>query len=160
MCTASPPMSSPRDLDLAGVQADPDLETEIGRRVSDRSRAADRARRPVEGGEEPVAGRLHFATAERLELVADGGVVIVEELLPTAVAERCRPLGRADDVGEHDRGEHPVGLGCDPRAGQELPDLLDDRVRVAAPGKVVLAGQLARTWRPGSARPSNGPRAS
>ena len=83
------------DLDLAGVQADPDLETEIGSRVPDGGRAPDRPRRPVERGEETVARRLHLAAAERLELLADGCVVVVEEVLPAAVAERSRPLGRA-----------------------------------------------------------------
>src|SRR5689334_15963464 len=44
-------------LDLAGVQARAHVEPERSRAVADRERAADRARRAVEGREEPVAGR-------------------------------------------------------------------------------------------------------
>ena len=43
------------DLDLAGMHAAPDIEVERARRVDDARAAADRARRSVEGREEPVA---------------------------------------------------------------------------------------------------------
>ena len=43
------------DLDLAGMHAAPHIEVERARRVDDARAAADRARRSVEGREEPIA---------------------------------------------------------------------------------------------------------
>ena len=55
------------ELDLAGVQPGPDLEPLRRDRVADDERGPDRARRPVEGGQEPVTGRLDLAATEPLE---------------------------------------------------------------------------------------------
>ena len=74
----------------------------------DRERAVDRPRRAVEGGEEPVAGRVDLATAEPHQLPSHGGIVGVQQLAPAFVADRGRALGRADDVGVQDRGEDTV----------------------------------------------------
>src|SRR5680860_392325 len=132
----------PADLDLAGVQADPDLQAQARSRVADGTAAADRARRPVEGGQKAIPHRLHFAALERLQLVADGRVVSIEEVLPPTIAEGRRSFGGADDVGEHDGGEDPVGIGPDPHPGQELSNLLDDDVGITDPGEVIVAGQF------------------
>jgi len=124
------------DLALAGVEPGPDLELEWTERVADRRRCENRPRRPVEGGEEAVAGRVELAALEAGELAADDSVMPLQQLPPLRVTESCRPLGRADDVGEEDgredalrlhlarelrdelrrRGHHrPVGLVVDPR---------------------------------------------
>ena len=66
-------------LDLAGVDARPDLEPELADRVADRERAADRPRRAVECREEPVAGRLDLVAAEPLELPPGHPVMLVEQ---------------------------------------------------------------------------------
>src|SRR4029453_9521236 len=50
------------ELALAGVQAGAHIDVERSHGVRDRSRTADPARRSVEGGEEAVAQRLHFAS--------------------------------------------------------------------------------------------------
>src|SRR5438270_12206768 len=59
------------DLALAGVQPRADLQPDLGHRVPDRHRAADTARRAVEGGEEAVASSVDLASAEVRELPAD-----------------------------------------------------------------------------------------
>jgi hypothetical protein len=46
--------------------------------------------------------------AKAHEVAPDRGVMIVEKIAPTAVAERGSLLGRADDIGKEHRGEHPV----------------------------------------------------
>jgi len=79
--------------DLAGVQAGADLDAERARRRLDRERAADGARRPVEGGEEPVAQRFDLVAAEALQLAADGRMVPSPRRLrqPSPGAEPGRP---------------------------------------------------------------------
>ena len=99
-------------LALARVQAGAELEPEVAGAVPDGERAPNRARRPVERGEEAVAGGVDLAAAEPLELATDGGVVTAQQLRPVAVAESLQPLGRADEVGEEDGGEDTIGLGC------------------------------------------------
>ncbi len=46
-----------------------------------------------------------------------------------------------DDVGEEDGGQHAVGLGHLPGAGQEFLDLVDDLIAVQK-RHVVIAGQF------------------
>ena len=75
------------DLALAGVQAGADLEPELAYGGSDRLRAADCSDRPVEGGEEPVAGRVDLATAEAAELLADERVVAFDAAPATRIAD-------------------------------------------------------------------------
>ena len=66
----------------------------------------------------------------------------VEQLPPAAVAELGGVLGRAHDVGEEDRREHPLADGRGGAAGDELLDLVEHRVLVAGDEEVVRAGQL------------------
>jgi hypothetical protein len=49
------------------------------------------------------------------QLAPDEDVVILQEIAPGSVAERRRPLRRANDVGEHDRCQDGVrdGLGLE-----------------------------------------------
>src|SRR5580700_11837784 len=51
------------DLDLAGVEAATDFNIERADSLSDRASAANRARRPVESGEQPVSQRFDLAAA-------------------------------------------------------------------------------------------------
>ena len=64
VCTAMPCDLAARQLDLARVQAGPDLEAERAHGVADAAGAADRASRPVERREEAVAGRVDLAPTE------------------------------------------------------------------------------------------------
>ena len=110
--------------------------------MNQRQGAADRPRRSVEEREEAVARRPHLAAAEARELIADPSVMRLEHIRPRRVPELPRPLGGPHDVGEQHRRQHSVGLGPGSDPGQELLDLAQDRVRVADPGEVVIAGQL------------------
>lgn len=100
------------------------------------------ARRAVEGGEEAVAGPLHLAAAVEAELAADDRVMALEQLAPVAIAELRGAGGRADDVGERHGREHAVVLARRPGPGEELLDLVDDRVGVAEHRQVVGALEL------------------
>ena len=77
-------------------------------RVADRGGGLDGAGRPVERGEESVAGRVELPALEPRELAADDRVMPLEELAPGRVAESRRQLGRADDVREEDRREYAL----------------------------------------------------
>jgi len=87
-------------LDLTGVHACPDLQPDapqiLDRRVGETYRPA----RPVEHGEEPVAGRVQLGAAELREAPPDQRLMALEQVLPVLVTERRCTLGRSDDVGE------------------------------------------------------------
>ena len=95
-------------LALAGVQPDADRQAQLAQLLDDVAAAADRPRRAVEGGQEAVADGLDLAPAPAAQLVADDPVVVLELGAPAPVAQPGQVLGRADDVGEHDRGQHAV----------------------------------------------------
>src|SRR4029077_9481445 len=80
------------------------------------------ARRAVKGGEYAIAGRLDLTAAIAREIAADRGVMIVEKIAPAAVAQLSSLLSRADDVGEENRSQHPIGRHRRARTGQELLD--------------------------------------
>ena len=130
-------------LALARVDARADADALLLGGVEDRARAADRARRAVEGGEEAVAGRLHLAAAEALERARARS----RSWRSSSSRQRWSPssaavLGGVDDVGEEHRREHALGLGLGARAGEELLDLAERQLGVLVPGDVVVAGQL------------------
>src|SRR5438477_4237938 len=65
----------PVELTFAGVDTGADLDAQLPDSLAGRERTADGARRPVEGGEEAVARRVHLAAAEAVELAPDRAVV-------------------------------------------------------------------------------------
>ncbi|MGH2589771.1 MAG: hypothetical protein ACRDGW_03120, partial [Actinomycetota bacterium] len=69
--------------------------------------------------------------------------MLVEEPRPALVAQPGGGLGRADDVGEQQRGQDPVDRRDRRRAGEELLDLVEEVVGVARPVGMALARQLA-----------------
>jgi len=91
-------------LALARVNTGADLDTKRLRRIDDGSAAANRAGRSVEARKEAVAGRVDLAATMAFELLAHGEAMMLEKLLPSAIAHRDGPLGRANDVGEQERG--------------------------------------------------------
>ncbi|CNV38564.1 Uncharacterised protein [Mycobacterium tuberculosis] len=127
-------------LDLARMNTDPDLNTQRGDRVDDVVRARDRGTRTGERRDETVTGRVHFATAEPLDFVAHDGVVVVQQVAPSVVAERGGVLGRADDVGKHDGGKHALGVSAAAHAGDEFLDFIEHRPGVANPVQGIGAG--------------------
>ena len=91
----------------------------------------------VEGGEDALAGVLYQAAAARLD------VRRVAALNPGCELWRTRcPTGRGDSGGDEDSGEHAVEVGRVPCAGEEVLDLPEQRVEIAAAGELyrVVAG--------------------
>src|SRR3972149_2881901 len=72
----------------------PDLQAQAAHLLQDRPRTPDGAGRPVEGGQEAVAGGVDLAPPEPRELLADDSVVGVEQVSPPPVAPRGGPLRR------------------------------------------------------------------
>ena len=110
--------------------------------IADVAGAADSTGRAIESREESVAGRVDLVPTEPLELPADDRMVAVEQFAPGPVAEPCGVARRADDVGHEHGGEDTVGRALGTFAGQELLGLVQDRVLIADPWHVVIAGQL------------------
>ena len=129
-------------LDLADVHARADVDAERARSLADRLGALHGSRGPVEGGEDAVARALDQAAAVAVHLALRQIVVLIEESLPTPVAQLRQLPGRVDDVGEEDCGEHPVVRARRARAGEELLDLVGDRVGVLRVIEVVGALEL------------------
>src|SRR5262249_40359293 len=130
------------DVAFARVQTDPEVHTDLPYGPEHRSRACDGRGRGVEGCEKAVARGIDLAPSVSAQLSAYPGVVHLEEIRPCTVAERAGSLRRADDVGEHDRGDDTARLGPAPAAGDELLHLVDDRVGVARPQEEVVSRQL------------------
>src|SRR5262245_20842291 len=84
----------PYELAFAGVQAAAHLKAERAYRIADRAGTANRARRPVEGGEEAVARGVDLTPAVLLQHRASLGVERLEQFTPGMVAERRGALGR------------------------------------------------------------------
>jgi hypothetical protein len=84
-------------LALPGANSRADLDAERAHRIADRTRAADRSGRAVEGREEAVAGGVDFVAAEPRELAPNLGMVRLQEVAPGAVSQLGRSGGRADD---------------------------------------------------------------
>jgi len=51
------------------------------------------------------------------------------------ITQRHRTIGRADDVGEENSGEDSIRLRSLALAGEELLDLIEDRILVPRYGK-------------------------
>jgi hypothetical protein len=111
--------------------------------LADRTSASYRPGRPIEGREQTVAGGANLAAAERGQFSSHHRIVVVEQFAPSRVAELGGALGRGHDIGEHHRGERPIGLVAMSYAGDELLDLVGDDVLGLVVGhEMVLAGNL------------------
>src|SRR2546421_5060699 len=97
-------------LALAGVHPRPNLDSELARAGRDRPGAVDRTPRSVEGSKKPVSGGLDLLTAEPAQLTADGRVVLIEQVVPAAIAFGRGAGGRLDDVREQHGLEHTVSF--------------------------------------------------
>lgn len=129
-------------LDFPRMDADPDLDAQHAHRFNHGVAAGQRGTRAGERRNEAVPGGVDFTAAEPLDLMADDGVVVVEQVAPPVVAELRGALRRTDDVGEHDRGQHAFGIAATPHAGDELFDLVEHGGGIAHPVQGVLAGEL------------------
>src|SRR4029453_15049265 len=82
-------------LDLARVQPHPDLQAQVAQAGADGGAGPDGPGRPVEGGQEPVAGGLDLAAAEAGQLLAHRLLVVDQETMPAAGAPGGGGAGRA-----------------------------------------------------------------
>jgi hypothetical protein len=101
--------------------------------------------------------------AKARKITPDRGVMFVEEIAPPLVAERGRPLGGADDVGEEHRGENAIDCDRGPRTGQKLlvrirdfVGALTDVEKVVYPRKLDEAGARNMRRRVASALHADG----
>ena len=76
------------------------------------------------------------------ERTPDGRVVVREKLAPATVAQPGGGLRRADDVGEENRGEHPVDVAGLAAADEELLDLVQQAAAVSDEHEMVVAAEL------------------
>jgi hypothetical protein len=124
------------------VQSAPDIERECLNTLGDGLSGPDCASGSVERRQEAVTRRVDLSATAALQLSADDGVVTLQEVAPCAVAELDDACRGAHDVGEQDRGQHPVRLRAVPHPGEELLHLVEYRVLVADVRKIVATGQL------------------
>lgn len=117
-------------LDFAGVNADPNFETQRIERTVKTAPALHGASRAVKRGEDTVAGRLDQAATVPLDLVPYHQIALVEELPPLAVTDGCGLLCGAHDVGEHDGRQHPVRRCERASSGDEGLDLIGKAIGV------------------------------
>ncbi len=130
-------------LHLARVDPRSNLDPEGEDGGPDRAGAVDRTRRPVERGEEAVAGRVHLRPLVAGELPSYARVVRLDQLLPRSVAEARGFLRRGHDIGEQDRGERALELRLlDAEASDEGLDLVEHAVVVTDPEEVRVAREL------------------
>ena len=114
---------------LARVDADADRDPgarlvliRLGDRLLDRDRAQDGAAGRREGDHEAVAVRLDDDAAERLDLLADGGVMLAQDPVGRLVPEPLRVVREAPDVAEED-GDGAAERRRRPRHGLGTLDL-------------------------------------
>ena len=114
----------------------------LGSGASQRHAGADRARGAVKGGEHTVARRLHDAASIATHFSLDESVVALENIPPSAIAQRSGALGRAHDIGEQDSCERPIDRPVHEVARQESLDLIEQGVLVAGAEEMVTACKL------------------
>src|SRR5262245_20984211 len=100
-CNAGNIVTSP--FDLARVQPDTNVETELARAIAEGAPALDRSRRTVKCRQKPVAKALYPTPAEATHLTHCHIVVLVEQLPPGPVAGQRGASGRVDNVAEENR---------------------------------------------------------
>jgi hypothetical protein len=114
-------------LELTGVQAAADVESERLDLPNDRRSGLQRSRRSVECGEEAVAGGVDLVSTQPSELPAQGGAERRDEFAPSGVAGFGGDARRVDDVHEEHRGntargsvtQHTRSMPGSPAAGQD-----------------------------------------
>ena len=125
-------------LDLAGMQAGPDLEPEVRGDLHQGHRAADALGRRGEAGHHAVARVLDMDAVVAAQQALDVHVELVEHVAPLAIAGSGRVPSRIDDVGEEHRGQRPFGR-VPAAARQEFLHLIDDALEFTGPGQHVRA---------------------
>ena len=146
MCTASPPRSAPRTSTspvctparICNPRDRTASAAASAHRTADTGRSNDR--------EEPIPRRRDLASAEALELGTHERVMLIEEVPPPTIAHLGREARRVHDVGEQQRGEHPIGVGAGPRAvrnsstSSSSSSMPSENARWSVPGSSTISG--------------------
>ena len=161
-----PATSSPRGLDLAGVEPGTDLEAESADRLGDGTGTLDGPGRTVECGQGAVAGGLDVSAPEALELPLD------QVSYRSSDSRHCRSPSSGQvfcgshDVGEQDCHQDAIEHRHRPDAGEELLDLVEEFLGPTGERQVVVPGSSTNRapgirpaiWRPCSGRTWRSPR--
>jgi hypothetical protein len=94
------------ELALAGVQSGAHLKTEAVNAIANRTSASNRARRPIEGRQQSVAGGIRLASTKSRQFLAHDPKPLLSQRTPARVADFGNELSRSDDVGEHHGGQY------------------------------------------------------
>ena len=99
------------ELEFSDMETGSDVEAQSLCSIDDAAGALDPADRAVEAGQYSVACCANQHAAVSFDLYDRSFIVSVQELSPTAISQLSGSRSRIDDVGEHDCGEHPIGVG-------------------------------------------------
>src|ERR1700722_8811178 len=99
------------ELDLASMNPGPNRDTEEGDRGTNRPRASNRSRRPVEQGEKSIPSLLNLAAAKAVELEPHPAVMLQQQLAPGKIAKPAQMRSGLHDIGAEHRGEHALSVG-------------------------------------------------
>nr|WP_175545165.1 hypothetical protein [Variovorax sp. OV329] len=97
-------------LAFARVYPDADAHAKILQRVADGQGATHGTCRRLEAREEAVAGGVDLVAVADRELIADDGVMALQQPRPAFVAQALRMPGRIHDVREHQREQGGIVL--------------------------------------------------
>src|SRR6516164_9124179 len=128
-------------LTLPGVKSGPDLDAESLHDFSDRHCTPNGAGGTIKRGEEPVPGRVLLFAPETRRLPPHQRVVGAQEIAPSRIAERNRPLTGSHDVEETHCRQEAVRDNRRTRPRRELFNLVENPL-LYAPAPVLVAGQL------------------
>ncbi len=99
-----------RHFDLPSMQTSADLDTELVPSFNNIQSTANRASRSIEGGEESITGGINLVASISSELSPNHGVMSLEKLYPSTIAETVSELCRADNVRKKQSREDAVRL--------------------------------------------------
>jgi hypothetical protein len=141
-CHRQPDHVTRSELNLAGVDASSDVEPYAVCLSDDLLCRPHRSGCGVEGGQEPIAHGLDLAPPVTDQRGSNHHVVVMGKGAPFAVAHTSSVFGGRGDVGKQDGSRRDLAFGCLVRACEELLDLVEDGVGIAAKEQMVLAGKL------------------
>ena len=96
------------------------------------------ASRPVERCEHAVPGRLHLTPSEPFQLDVHDAIVGRKHLTPMSVAYTRHVVGRVDNVGKHDRGEHAIGVDRCMATSDKVGDRIEQWAGITREKQVIL----------------------
>src|SRR5688572_6947324 len=88
----------------------PNVNAERVYSLDDRLSATHGTGWSIERCKESVTGSVDLDAPVASKQSANDHVMPLDQLAPCAVSEHRRSLGRSDEIGEEDRGEHPIEL--------------------------------------------------